>query len=156
MLGCWENVGDVGEAGASGLGLEICKGPTGSLSRDVEERRLDALGLTGLPLAALADPCAAVGLWFDIIGLEKSGRTGDDMLACRKDPINGLSPPAFAPLDMDSFGLRVNVALRPRFVSSKGFSFSLSLSLRRSVAGVGDCCSSRARWRDNPVTLRVS
>lgn len=47
----WGNVGEDGEAGASALGLEICKGALlGSLSRDVEERRLDALGLTGLTL----------------------------------------------------------------------------------------------------------
>lgn len=54
----------------------------------------------------------------EMIGFEKSGRTGDDMLACRKDPINGLSSASFAPPDNESFGFRVNVILRLRFVSS--------------------------------------
>jgi len=126
-----------------------------SLSRDVEERRLYALGLAELTLEAAAGPASAGESACDIMGFGENGRTGDDLLACRKDPINGVSSRSFAPPETESFGFRVNVTLKPRLISSPGFGFSLSLSLRPSVGGREDCSSSRARWRESPVALSV-
>lgn len=92
------------------------------------------------------------------------------MLACLNEPIKGRSSSFGSTVsprpEMESLGLRVNVTLRPRLLSSFGFlSFCLSLSVLLPAAAAARCngpvrsatvAVSGFRWRDKPVTLSVS
>ena len=160
---CWAEVGVVGDAGASARGLEICKGMIGSrsLSLEVDDRLVDARGRAGDIFDALFEVEGGGESPGTVNGFVKRGKTGEDMLACRREPMKGRSSSLVSPLpEMESLGLRVKVTLCARLVSS--FDFCLSLDLSVAAASWDDPARSATvavsglRWREKPVTLSVS